>query len=63
MPLDRSSLLFVLILPSYPFRTASRKALGPTLTIQWVAGALSLRVERPGREADYSPPSCAEVKE
>jgi hypothetical protein len=28
-----------------------------------VQGALSLRVKRPGSEADHSPPSCAEVKE
>jgi hypothetical protein len=31
--------------------------------IQWVLGALSLWVKRPGREADHSPPSGAEVKE
>jgi hypothetical protein len=31
--------------------------------IQWVPGALSLEVMRPGREADHSPPSNAEVKE
>jgi hypothetical protein len=31
--------------------------------IQCVLGALSLRVKRPGREADHSPPSSAEVKE
>jgi hypothetical protein len=31
--------------------------------IQWVREALSLRVKRPGREADHSPPSSAEVKE
>jgi hypothetical protein len=31
--------------------------------IQWVAGALSLGVKRPGREADHSPQSTAEVKE
>jgi len=30
---------------------------------QWVPGALSLRVKRPGREADHSPPSSAEAKE
>jgi hypothetical protein len=30
--------------------------------IQWVPGALSLQVKRPGREADHSPPSSAEVK-
>jgi hypothetical protein len=46
------------------FTTASRTALGPTQPpIQWVKGALSLGVERPGRESDYSPPSSAEVKE
>jgi hypothetical protein len=43
--------------------TASRTALGPTQPpIQWVPGALSLVVKRPGREADHSPPSSAEVK-
>jgi hypothetical protein len=46
------------------FTTASRTALGPTqLPIQWVPVALSLGVKRPGREADHSPPSSAEVKE
>jgi hypothetical protein len=30
--------------------------------IQWVPGALSLGVKRPGREADHLPPSSAEVK-
>jgi hypothetical protein len=30
--------------------------------IQWVPGALSLGVKRPGREADHSPPSSAESK-
>jgi hypothetical protein len=45
------------------FITASRTALGPTQPpIQWVPGALSLGVKRPGREADHSPPSSAEVK-
>jgi hypothetical protein len=40
------------------FTTASRTALGPTQPpIQWVPGALSLGVKRPGREADHSPPS------
>jgi hypothetical protein len=39
-------------------------ALGPTQPpIQWVPGALSLRVKRLGRKADHSPPSSAEVKE
>jgi hypothetical protein len=31
--------------------------------IQWVPGALSLGIKRPGRETDHSPPSSAEVKE
>jgi hypothetical protein len=44
--------------------TASRTALGPTQrTIQWVPGTLTLGVKWPGREADHSPPSSAEVKE
>jgi hypothetical protein len=41
----------------------SRMALGPTQSpIHWVPGALSLGVKRPGREADHSSPSSAEVK-
>jgi hypothetical protein len=45
------------------FTTASRPALGPTQPpIQWVLGALFLVVKRPGREADHSPPSSAEVR-
>jgi hypothetical protein len=35
------------------FTTASRLSLGPTQPhIQWVPGALSLGVKRPGREAE-----------
>jgi hypothetical protein len=46
------------------FTIASGMALGPTQPpIQWVAGALSLGLKWPGREADHSPPSSAEVKE
>jgi hypothetical protein len=30
--------------------------------IQWVPGALSPGVKRPGREVDHSPPASAEVK-
>jgi hypothetical protein len=45
------------------FTTVSRTALGPTQPpIKWVPGALSLGVKRPGREADHSLPSSAEVK-
>jgi hypothetical protein len=45
------------------FSIASRPTLGPTQPpIQWVPGALSRLVKRQGREADYSPPSSAEVK-
>jgi hypothetical protein len=37
--------------------------LGPTQPpIQWLPGALSLGVKRPGREADHSPPTNAEIK-
>jgi len=43
--------------------TTSRLALGPTQPpIQWVTGALSLGVKRPGRKADHSLPSSTEVK-
>jgi hypothetical protein len=46
------------------FDTVSRPALGPTHpAIQWVPGALSLGVNRPGRETDHSPPSSVEVTE
>jgi hypothetical protein len=46
------------------FTTVSTPALGPTKPpIQWIPGTLSLDVKRPGREADDSPQSSAEVKE
>jgi len=46
------------------FTTASKTALGPIHPpIQWVTGALSLRVKRQEREADHSLPSSGEVKE
>jgi hypothetical protein len=46
------------------FTTASRTSTGLTQPhIQWLTGDLSLGVRRPGREADHSPPSSAEVKE
>jgi hypothetical protein len=46
------------------FATASKVVLGPTqpLPNHWVPGAPSSRVKRPGREADRSHPSSAEVK-
>jgi hypothetical protein len=38
-------------------------SLGPTQPpIQWIPEAHSPRVRQPGREADHSPPTCAEVK-
>jgi hypothetical protein len=47
----------------FSFTTVSRTALGPTHPpIQWIPGALPLGVKRPGREADHSPPSRAEIK-
>jgi hypothetical protein len=43
--------------------TWSRPILGPTQPpIQWVPGATSPGIKRPGREADQSPPTSAEVK-
>jgi hypothetical protein len=49
---------------NFLFTTVSRPALVPTEPpIQWLKGALSLGVKRPGREADHSSPSSAEVKE
>jgi hypothetical protein len=48
---------------NFLFSTASRPALGLTHPpIQWVPAALSPGVKRQGREADYSPPTSAEVK-
>jgi hypothetical protein len=45
------------------FTTASSTALEPTHPpIQWVRGSPSMGVQRPGREADHSPPSSAEVE-
>jgi hypothetical protein len=45
------------------FSTVFRPALGSTQPpIQWAPGDLSRGVKRPGREADHSPPSSAEVK-
>jgi hypothetical protein len=45
------------------FTYVSRTALGSTQPlIQWVPGALSLGVKRPGREVDHSPPCSADVK-
>jgi hypothetical protein len=45
-------------------KSSSRPALGPTQPpTEWVPGALSLGIKRPGREDDHSSPSSAEVKE
>jgi hypothetical protein len=41
--------------------TSSRPVMGPTQPrIQWIPGALSPGVKRPGREANHSPPTSAE---
>jgi hypothetical protein len=44
--------------------SVSRPALGPTQPpVQWLSGVLSPGVKaRPGRDADHSPPSGAEVE-
>jgi hypothetical protein len=48
---------------NFQFSMSSRPALGSTLPpIQWVPGALSPGIKRPGREANHSPPAIAEVK-
>jgi hypothetical protein len=45
------------------FSTSSRPVPGPTeASTQWVPGDISPGVKRPGRKADHSPPSSAEVK-
>jgi hypothetical protein len=45
------------------YSTASMPDLGPTQPpIQWVPGALSSGVKQPGREADHSTPTSANVK-
>jgi hypothetical protein len=47
----------------FPLTSVSRPALGPTQPpVQWVPGVLSPGAKaRPGRNADHSPPSSAEV--
>jgi hypothetical protein len=48
---------------TFTFTSASRPAPWPTQPpIQWVPGALSLGLKRPGREANHSLPSNADVK-
>jgi hypothetical protein len=45
------------------FTTASKTTLEPTQPpIQWLPGALSPRIKRPGREVNHTPPPSAEVK-
>jgi hypothetical protein len=45
------------------FATASRQALVPTQPpIQWVPAANTPGIKRPGREADHSPSSSADVQ-
>jgi hypothetical protein len=46
-----------------PYSPGPRPALGSTQPpTQWVQGAISLGAQRPGCEADHSPPSTAKVK-
>jgi hypothetical protein len=51
------------VLGIFLFTTSSRTDMGPTQPPnQWVPAVLSLGIKWPGREADHSPPSSAEVK-
>jgi hypothetical protein len=43
--------------------STNEKKLALSCPIQWVPGAVSLGVKRPGREADHSPSSRVKVKE
>jgi hypothetical protein len=46
----------------FPLASVSIPALGPTQPpVQWVPGSFPGDKARPGRDADYSPPSSAEV--
>jgi hypothetical protein len=48
---------------NFIFCTSSRPVLGPTqLHFQWVPGALSQGVKRPGCKVDHSSPTSAKVK-
>jgi hypothetical protein len=46
----------------FPFGTPSRPSVGTTLLMKWVLRTFSQEVKQPGREADYSPPSSAEIR-
>jgi hypothetical protein len=53
----------VLVGHNFLSSTSSRPVLGPTQPpVQWLPGALSLGVKRPGREADHAPSASAEAK-
>jgi hypothetical protein len=64
-PNDQDSRVqFPVVTGIFLFTTISRTALGSTQPpMQSVPGALSPGVKQPGRKADHSPPSSAEVKE
>jgi hypothetical protein len=47
----------------FPLTSVSRPALRPTQPpVQWVQGSFPRGKARPGRDADHSSPSSAEVK-
>jgi hypothetical protein len=61
--LDEGGVRVQVLVGSIILSTSSRPILGPTQPpIQWALGALLPDVKQPGREADHSPPTSAEVK-
>jgi hypothetical protein len=45
-----------------PLHSAHTAAEAEPASVQWVQSDLSVKVKRPGREADHSPSSSAELK-
>jgi hypothetical protein len=62
--MNTANILKPYLILSFPLRLGTPSGLGPTQPpIQYVLGALSLRVKQPGLEANHSPLCKSEVKE